>query len=430
MNILITVVLGLLGFLILVASHELGHFTFAKLFGIRVPTFSIGMGPKLFGFKRNGTDYIFSLFPIGGYVHVYGMEKGEMNGEPDEFLSKSLWKQYFVIFGGPLFSFLLGLFLFYGSVLSTGVSVIENAPISIINNGNKATSIPFQNNDSIISVNGKKIVYWNDVYKYLSKNGANEFTVIRHDSIASITLPKNKFNIIKNISPEIPAVIGQVERNSAADKAGIKTGDKILKIDSVPVNNWDGFVGIIKKNVNNKLNLSVLRGKDTLSISVIPKPQKGLDHDTIVTYGAIGVMVKTAMVKVNPVYALYLAYDQSISSIKLIGYQLKLLIEKKVSAKMLGGPISIIKLTGDYANWGVAALIGFIAFISINLALINILPFPPLDGGQIVMFTLYRIMGKKLSEKVMMFIEYTGFALIILLMLYVTYNDIFRLFHK
>jgi len=428
MNIIITIVLGLLGFLVLVASHELGHFTFAKLFGIRVPTFSIGMGPRLFGFKKNGTDYVFSLFPIGGYVHVYGMEKGEMNGEPDEFLSKSLLKQYLVIFGGPLFSFLFGFLLFYGSILSTGISVIQNAPISV--SVTSVDSVPFLNNDSIISVNGKKVVYWDDVYKYANENENNTFQVFRNGNVVNITLPKNKFSMLGNISPVIPAVVGQVEKNSAAFKSGLKRGDKVLAVDSTDIRDWNNFVSIIKTKAGQKVGLKILRGNDTLHLFVVPKEQKGLDHDTIVTYGAIGVMVKTPKLGVNPIYAISLAYDQSISSIKLIGYQLKLLIEKKVSPKMLGGPVSIVKLTGDYANWGMAALIGFIAFISINLALINILPFPPLDGGQMVLFTFYRIFGEKMSEKIMMVIEYTGFALIILLMLYVTYNDIIRLFHK
>jgi len=428
MNIIITIVLGLLGFLVLVASHELGHFTFAKLFGIRVPTFSIGMGPRLFGFKKDGTDYVFSLFPIGGYVHVYGMEKGEMNGEPDEFLSKSLLKQYLVIFGGPLFSFLFGFLLFYGSILSTGISVIQNAPISV--SVTNVDSVPFLNNDSIISVNGKKVVYWDDVYKYAKENENNTFQVFRNGNVVNITLPKNKFSMLGNISPIIPAVVGQVEKNSAAFKSGLKRGDKVLAVDSTDIRDWNNFVSIIKTKAGQKVGLKILRGNDTLHLFVVPKEQKGLDHDTIVTYGAIGVMVKTPKLGVNPIYAISLAYDQSISSIKLIGYQLKLLIEKKVSPKMLGGPVSIVKLTGDYANWGMAALIGFIAFISINLALINILPFPPLDGGQMVLFTFYRIFGEKMSEKIMMVIEYTGFALIILLMLYVTYNDIIRLFHK
>jgi len=428
MNIIITIVLGLLGFLVLVASHELGHFTFAKLFGIRVPTFSIGMGPRLFGFKKNGTDYVFSLFPIGGYVHVYGMEKGEMNGEPDEFLSKSLLKQYLVIFGGPLFSFLFGFLLFYGSILSTGISVIQNAPISV--SVTNVDSVPFLNNDSIISVNGKKVVYWDDVYKYAKENENNTFQVFRNGNVVNITLPKNKFSMLGNISPIIPAVVGQVEKNSAAFKSGLKRGDKVLAVDSTDIRDWNNFVSIIKTKAGQKVGLKILRGNDTLHLFVVPKEQKGLDHDTIVTYGAIGVMVKTPKLGVNPIYAISLAYNQSISSIKLIGYQLKLLIEKKVSPKMLGGPVSIVKLTGDYANWGMAALIGFIAFISINLALINILPFPPLDGGQMVLFTFYRIFGEKMSEKIMMVIEYTGFALIILLMLYVTYNDIIRLFHK
>ncbi|NIA23310.1 MAG: RIP metalloprotease RseP [Proteobacteria bacterium] len=428
MNVVITIVLGLLGFLALVASHEFGHFTFAKLFGIRVPTFSIGMGPKLFGFKKNGTDYVFSLFPIGGYVHVYGMDKGEMKGEPDEFLSKSLWQQFLVIFGGPLFSFLFGALLFYGSVLSTGINVIQNAPISV--SAGSTDSMPFLKGDSIISINDKDIIYWNDIYKYVNKNDKNTFKVFRNGNVVNITLPKKRFNLLGNVDPVIPAIIGQVEKNSAAFKSGLKPGDKVLAVDSANIKNWNSFVSIIKGRAGQKVGLKVLRGNDTLSLSVIPKAQKGLDHDTIVTYGAIGVMVKTPMVRVNPIYAISLAYNQSISSVKLIGYQLKLLIEKKVSPKMLGGPVSIVKLTGDYANWGMAALIGFIAFISIDLALINILPFPPLDGGQIVLFSFYRVLGEKMSEKIMMIVEYIGFALIILLMLYVTYNDIIRLFHK
>ena len=428
MNVLITIILGLAGFLVLVASHELGHFAFAKLFKIRVPTFSIGMGPKLFGFKKNGTDYIFSLFPIGGYVHVYGMEKGEMNGEPDEFLSKSLWKQYLVIFGGPLFSFLFGFLLFYGSVLSTGASVIQNAPISV--SANAKDSIPFVNNDSIIGVNGKKIVYWNDIYRYVKKDADNSFEVYRNNSIINITIPAKHFDVLGKIGPSIPAIIGDVERHSVAFDAGLRTGDKIIAIDSSTVKDWNSFVSVIKRSAGDTLSISVLRKGKRLQLSVVPKSQKGLSNDTIISYGAIGVMVKTPTIRVNPIYGLYLAYNQSISAVKLIGLQLKLLIEKKVSVKMLGGPVSIVKLTGDYANWGLAALIGFIAFISINLALINILPFPPLDGGQIVLFTFNRIFGKKMSEKIMMIVEYTGFTLIILLMLFVTYNDIVRLFHK
>ncbi len=430
MNIAITIILGVAGFMVLVASHEFGHFLFAKLFKIRVPTFSIGMGPKIFGFKKNGTDFIFSFFPIGGYVHVYGMEKGEMKGEPDEFLSKSLWKQYLIIFGGPLFSFLLGILLFYISIMGFGIASFKNAKILNIKTDNKIMQTSILPGDSIISINNKKIIFWDDMYGCFSSERENLFKIKRGNEILDVVIKGEKSDYLNRIIPELPPIIGQIEKNGIASKAGLKRGDKVFKIDSIEINEWSEFVDIIRKNANTQVSLLVLRGVDSLKIDIIPKEQKILDGDSVIAIGYVGALREFDIKRVNPFYGCYLAVGQSISTIKLIGYQVRLLLSKKVSTKELGGPIAIIKLTGQSMNWGVNALFGFIAFITINLALINMIPFPPLDGGQIILFTLNRIFGKKLSDKIMGFVEYAGFGFLILLMLYVTYNDILRLFIK
>ncbi len=430
MNIAITIILGVAGFMVLVASHEFGHFLFAKLFKIRVPTFSIGMGPKIFGFKRNGTDFIFSIFPIGGYVHVYGMEKGEMKGEPDEFLSKPLWKQYLVIFGGPLFSFLLGILLFYISIMGFGIGSFKNTKVLNIKTDNKTIQTSILQGDSIISINNKKIIFWDDMYSYFRSEEENLFQIKRGNEILDVSIKGEKSAFLDRIVPELPPVIGQVEKNGIAAKAGLKSGDIILTMDTVEIKQWNEFVDIIRKNANTQVSLSLLRGIDTVKINIIPKEQKILDGDSVIAIGYVGALREFNIKRVNPFYGCYLAVGQSISTIKLISYQVGLLLSKKVSTKELGGPLAIIKLTGQSMNWGVNTLLGFIAFITINLALINMIPFPPLDGGQIILFTLNRIFGKKLSDRIMGFVEYAGFGILILLMLYVTYNDVLRLFHK
>jgi len=430
MNIAITIILGIAGFMVLVASHEFGHFLFAKLFKIRVPTFSIGMGPKIFGFKRNDTDFVFSIFPIGGYVHVYGMEKGEMKGEPDEFLSKSLWKQYLVIFGGPLFSFLLGILLFYISIMGFGIGSFKNTKVLNIKTDNKTVETSILQGDSIISINNKKIVFWDDMYGYFKSEEENLFKIKRGNEILDVSIKGEKSEFLNKIVPELPPVIGQVEKNGIGAKAGLKRGDIILTMDTVEIKQWNEFVDIIRKNANTQVSLSLLRGVDTVKIDIIPKEQKALDGDSVIAVGYIGALREFDIKRVNPFYGCYLAVGQSISTIKLIGYQVGLLLSKKVSTKELGGPLAIIKLTGQSINWGVNTLLGFIAFITINLALINMIPFPPLDGGQIILFTFNRIFGKKLSDRIMGFVEYAGFGLLILLMLYVTYNDVLRIFHK
>ncbi|OGI57025.1 RIP metalloprotease RseP [Candidatus Nomurabacteria bacterium RIFCSPHIGHO2_02_FULL_37_13] len=368
MNILIFLII----LLVLVLVHEFGHFFTAKRFGIRVDEFGFGFPPKLFGFKKGETEYSFNLLPIGGFVKIFGENPEEEQSlygvGPDEdrkFYNKAKWKQAIVLFAGVFANFLLAWLLFSFGFMS-GLPTSVNSEI-----------------------------------------GNSKLT-------------------------DINLVIISVATESPAEKAGLRSGDKIISIksekDFAPEINPDSLKLFITSHPEKEIEIGYIRGKikDISFIHLTPtnegdgKPQIGIAMDQI---GIAKLPVFTALLegmKLN----LFITKSTAVGLYTLIIDGL----QGKGSLSSVTGPVGIVGIVGDAFQFGFVYLLSFAALISINLAIINLFPFPALDGGRLFFLLIEKIKGSRLNPKLANTANMIGFSILILLMVVITYRDVVKLF--
>lgn len=419
--IIVVVILG-----IMVIMHELGHFTAAKLFGIGVPIFSIGMGRRLFGKMIKGTDYRVSVFPFGGYVKMKGMEIDEMdNRGVDDFLSKHPLKRMASIFAGPFANLVFAFLLMFFITMNWGITYLENSRLESVE-GSAAGIL--QAGDSIISVNGRPVDTFNDVYKFLQPTGENVFLVNRNGADTEIKAAIEKPDSFLAYPLMVP-VIGEIDSAKAAYRAGLRKGDRILSIDGVNTPTWQIMSMKVKENPLKEMSFKYLRGNDTLEAVLAPESRRSRTDSTAVEgFIGIGYVVNTFKPGFSQALSITVERIGYISS-SIVGF-LKMLFTGKVSLKMVGGPISIYSMTGESMKWGLDSLLTFVVFFSINLFIFNLIPFPPLDGGYIVLYLAEMVSKKRASKKFMTVYAQLGFIVLISLVFLVSVNDIMRFFIK
>lgn len=328
------IILAILAFSILIVGHELGHFTLAKINGIKVEEFSLGMGPKIIGIKGKETEYLIKALPIGGYVKMLGEE--ESTSDHRAFSNKSPLRRISVIAAGPIMNFILAIILF-----------------------------------AIISLN-------------------NGFVV-------------NK--------------ISEIIDNSPAQKVGLKAGDEITKVNNKKITTWEDFTTEIYASNGNSLSLEINREGKKQNISITPEKSA---EDNRYIIGIRPSKVESPSIGESIKYG----FNESISLIKQTFVALKTLFSGKASINDVGGPVTIIKATGTAAKAGIWNLMWFSAYLSVQLAVFNLLPFPALDGGWILLLFIEFISRRKISDKIVATLNYIGFSLLIGLMIIVTIKDI------
>lgn len=360
---------------ILIFVHEFGHFMIARRLGVRVEEFGFGYPPRLFGKKIRGTIYSLNLIPFGGFVKIFG-EDGQHKDKKNSFSSKKVWQRALMIVAGVVMNFLLA-----GFVLGLG-------------------------------------------------HGLGLPTVVEENSGGSL----------RNVQIQIL----QVAFDSPAQKAGILAGDSILElkfqeqsgcnscakvnIDSIKPDNVTDVQEFVRKHQGQEISLSLERGQERLEVSLVPRINPPTDE------GAMGVaLAKTAIVS----YPWYLAFFKGFKSAfylliaiiaAIAGLFWRLISTGHVGAEAIGGPVAIYMLTDQMRNLGFVYLLQFTALLSINLAIINILPFPALDGGRLLFLLVEKIKGKPINQKVEKLVNTLGFAILIALMLAITWRDIVRWF--
>lgn len=345
---------------LLIFFHELGHFVFAKLAGVKVLKFSLGFGPKLIGRRIGETEYIISALPLGGYVKPLGEEPGEEISEeerPRAFNHQPPWKRAMIVLAGPVFNLILAYIVF---VIFLSVKLPVTVP-----------------------------------------------------DLNSIT-----------------ATIEDVLEDSPAMRAGLKKGDVIVSINGVAVNDWNEMAEIFSKNPGKGLSLKVRRGDRLLDLQVTPEPVTVKDREgKEVIIGRIGIskkmnvrVIESKSILSAPLKGLEGVYHWCVLTLKVVGR----LLTGTLSAKQIGGPILIVDAAAKAAAVGPFTYFNFIAIISINLAIINLLPIPVLDGGHLLFLSIEALRGRPLSEKVINVATKIGMAFLILLIIFVLYNDFMR----
>ena len=426
---------------VLIFVHELGHFLAAKLSGVRVERFSIGFPPRLFGIRVGETDYCISAIPFGGYVKLAGMVDESMDattikGEPWEFNSKPLYAKVFILSAGVLMNYLLAVLIFGGVLWSEGEQIYPTTRIAEVAPASIGEQLGLKPLDQVLSVNGKPVHTWNELVQAFVQhlNEGLQVTVRRGGRQLQLRLPVAKASLGDNrqlgIRPLFPAVVGDVSPGYPAEKAGLKTGDRILAINQQPVANWEEMTRIVRAHPGEPLTLMVLRGSDTLQVAITPRPVNEIGEDqSSQIVGKIGIGPYVEHRKIELLPALGVGLKNSVFLSGMILRELYWLITgKKSVSEAVAGPVMITKMAGEFARAGFANLLMFMANLSLMLAILNIMPFPVLDGGHLVIVLVEGIRGKPISVKTKMAIQQVGMALLIMLMIFVVYNDLLKVF--
>jgi regulator of sigma E protease len=426
---------------VLVFVHELGHFLAAKMFGVRVERFSIGYPPRLFGIQIGETDYCISATPLGGYVKLSGMIDESMDTEqmnkppqPYEFRAKPTYQQFIILIAGVVMNFLLAVVILGGLVYKNGEPYNPTTKIGYVAEGSIADSLGVQPFDEIVSINGQRPASWQEVERLFFDNiGKNTVFVINRNG-QQLTFELNWDNMSMNdfenfgIVQFLPAKVGDVSPGYPAAEAGLQPGDEIIAINQTPIRSWIEMTQIVSKSPDQPLEFTVLRGSDTLTTTIIPKGVEAKMPDgTPTKIGRIGIMRYTQTRKVGLLAAMEKGFNQAISigRLNLRGFG-RILTGKDSAEESLAGPLAIAQMAGDIAERSFWDLLPFMAYLSVVLAIINILPIPVLDGGHLVIILIEGIRKKPLSLKTKIMIQQIGMAILFVFIIFVFYNDIAR----
>lgn len=437
---------------VLVFIHEFGHFIAARLTGMRAEIFALGIGYRLFGYNKiNGftfgkldeeielgdkTDYRICAFPIGGYVKVSGMIDESMDKDfiekapmPYEYRAKPVWKRMIVITAGVIMNFLLAFFIFYGLTLVNGKTINETTTIGYISQSSPAFNSDLKPGDKIISINNKEIKSWDEVVINLQFETLGQsivFNVNRNGENVIVNIPKENIGDMTEkafgLSPEgLVAEINDVLPDKPAAVCGLQKGDLITEFNGTKISNAQQLTDIIRENANKESLVKWNRNSNEMNCNLTPSSDS-----------TIGVMLSakytgpTKEINYNVISAIPVAaYDMYHYGIELFFKTISKIVKGEVPfKKAIGGPVKIAQASAQSAENGIVTFLSFIALLSISLAVINILPFPALDGGHFVLLVYEAIVRKPVPYKVQVVLQNVGFAVLLAFMIFVVYNDI------
>lgn len=444
LSVLVTIGIFIGAIFILVLIHELGHFLAAKAFGMRVERFSVGFPPRLFGFQKGDTDYCISATPLGGYVKISGMVDESMDTDfiesepkPWEYRSKPVWQKMIVITAGVIFNMILAVVIYTGMFWTYGSQEVPSDRVGslYVVPGSLAEEVGFRTGDRLVSVNGvRPETYRGGSFFTISDMTSSRisFEVERDGAVMSLAAPAGFLDRLNadpsflTLANAIPSKIAAVVPGTPASRSGLLNGDEVIAVNDSSVGYWLDLTSRIR-GISGDLNLTILRGSDTLTV-LIERPDgagtigiRTVDPETefgvvSVDYGLIGGMAA--------------GFRSTVESTTGILNGFGLLFSGDVSLRQnLGGPLAIASVTReatDRSGW-----IGFwniTAFLSITLAIMNMLPIPVLDGGHFVFLIYEAIFRREPSFKFRMVMQQVGMVLVIGLMIFVTFNDILRFF--
>jgi regulator of sigma E protease len=417
---------------VLIFVHELGHFLVARWYGVRVLTFSLGFGPKILKLNRGGTEYCISLIPLGGYVKMAGETVAdERDGAPDEFLSKSKWIRFQVYLAGPAMNVLLAVVVMIG-VLSRGANVPEYLTqppvVGVVQPDSPAERVGIAVGDRILAVNGREMPTWDALSLAVLPKAGQELTINidragQRQTLQIVPEAVDKYEMGSlGVLPRLRPEIMEVHPGRPAAAAGLQAGDVVVGIDGRPAPSREDLVGVFKQSPSKQVVLDVERAGQTIQVPVTPEGAEGS--------AMIGATISTYEVTpTDPTLleAVPLGITQTWDTAKRIVIDLKGLFTGETKVKQLMGPIAIADLSGTAGALGPIAILNLMAMISLNLALLNLMPVPVLDGGQMAILLLEGAARRDFSVKLKERFAMVGAALIVALMVTVIYNDIARL---
>jgi regulator of sigma E protease len=417
---------------VLVFVHELGHFLVARWYGVRVITFSLGFGKKLLKFTRGGTEYCISLVPLGGYVKLAGETVSDApTGDPTEFLSKSKWIRFQVYLAGPVMNLAMAIIVLafvrsFGADLA--IATMAPAVVGGVTAGSPADQAGVKPGDRIVAVDGREIANWQALNLAVLPRPDRELDVTIDRAGNRLTLKITPAAVTKyrigaiGVQPVMrPEVLG-VTPGNPAEKAGLKRFDVILAVGGEPGLSKDQIIRKIQKNGPVPLVFTVEREGQVQDIPITPEGREG---STII--GAYIAVSEFEHVDPTIFQAFKISWDENLEATRQIGTTLAGLFTRDTPVNQLMGPVAIAELSASAAQLSWLYLFELMATISLNLGLLNLLPIPILDGGQIAILGLEGLFRRDMSIRVKEAILLAGAAVIILLMVTVIFNDVARL---
>lgn len=448
MSLMVTLAAFIVTILVIVAIHEYGHFLAMRLFGIRVLKFSIGFGPSLLSWtsKKSGTEYVIASIPLGGFVKPYDSrgdnsllegDQAGAQGTPDEdFALKPAWQRLITYAAGPFANFVLAAVLYWMVAVIGQMGLVPH--VGQVAPGSIAASAGMQAGDKLVAVNGRQVSTWQDVSNaMLTQIGTDKpvlMTLERQGDTLDLSMPLGDWASnpdtspldVLGIQPGLPeTTLGQVVAGGAADRAGLREGDKIRQVNGNDVTSWSAWVEQVQAHPGQVMALDIERQGNWLSVSMTPDAVEAEGK----LIGRAGVMIGgLTRIQYGPIDGLWVGLDRVKQETAMITVSMWRLITGHLSVKSLGGPITIAKVAGETAAIGLVVFLSFLAFFSISLGILNLLPVPLLDGGWMVFCFIEMLLRKPLPERFLVVAQSAGLSLVVLLMVVAIYNDILRQF--
>jgi regulator of sigma E protease len=433
----IAVVLGILVFV-----HEFGHYAVAKLCGVRVEVFSIGFGKRLWGFRRGDTDYRFSALPFGGYVKMAGENPLEdRTGDPGEFTSHPRWQRFLIAIAGPTMNIILAVaaltvvFMYH---YERQIFLDQPAVIGMVVDGSPAQQAGFQTGDRIVRIQNINNPTWEDVLfrGWLNAKESIAVDVQRgNDILHKSVTPRATRDEMGEVGwlPQGHSIVTKVDVGLPAAKAGLQPGDELLTVNNIPVNtgNAAGLGLVLKKNNDKPIQLAALRQGQPMEFTLTPVYTDDSEHPGEKRY-RIGVAVpdETRVYKLPFPAAANLSVTQCWKKSGLVFELLGKMFKRPAIVKSFSSPIGMAKFAGDaMREEGWAPKVTFLAVVSLQLALFNLLPIPILDGGLMLMLLIEGIIRRDIKQEVKERVYQVAFVFLMLFAAVVIYNDVVKQFH-
>ncbi len=450
-----TLITTLLAFIValgsLVTLHELGHYLVARLCGVKVLRFSVGMGKVVYSrkFGKDQTEWAISALPLGGYVKMLDSRDPDtgvltQDDMAREFTRQSVWRRMAIIAAGPLANFLVAIVL-YAGLFMHGIEE-PSSKIGVVAEQSTAYLAGLRTGDTVHSVNGSDVASWSELRWELMQaaldkqaarievrrpdRGVQEATIAAA-SLAELDLEGDVLGKLGLVLARPAPVLGKIMPGGAAERAGLQPGDLILAIDDKPMTDGIAVIETLMASPGKTLQVLLRRHGQDLSVPVTPEGEAGKGSQAAVTVGKIKAEIALTpdmiVVASGPFQAVgkgaVKVWDTSIMSLKMLGKMLT----GEVSLKNVTGPITIADYAGQTARIGLVSYLSFIAFISISLGVMNLLPIPVLDGGHLLYYSLEVLTGRPLPERVGEIAQRLGLGLLLTLMVLAVFNDVLRL---
>ncbi len=429
-------VLAFLVLSIIIMIHEFGHFIVAKASGVVVKEFSLGMGPRILKFTRNGTMYSIKLFLFGGSCQMLGED--EDSDKEGSFNSKSVWKRIAIIAAGPIFNFLLA---FVFSIVLIGTVGYDPCIVYSVDEGTSVYEAGLEPGDVITQINGSNVTFYGDYSMYLLLNEGDE---IKENTEIELTIERDGKEMVITFIPEYVdedvyqmgiyynpenALISEVMEDSAAESAGMKSGDRIVSINGTEVVNSNDISDLIQASNGEEMEIVVERDDNEVTLKVTAKTA----HTTYYDYGFD---LSGERVKVGPLETIGYSFKQVGYWIKQVFNSFRLLFTGVASVNDMSGPVGIVSAIGDVVEESKADgafyvflnLLNWTIMISANLGVMNLLPIPALDGGRLVFLFIEAVRRKPISREKEGMVHFVGIVLLMILMVVILFNDIRKLF--